>query len=164
MVILVASASGLFSSFTKIVYASADAIVNGANNLTMIRAAIPQSYMNTFSNALSVTLFVAIILFIIFSFMSFTALFRFAKYGSVTEGLRFREIINDMLKVGVLKIIVTLIVSYIIAFAMLFVIGLIGLIPYIVFSLVFLLECRLCSCFYLGLSVYCMLMLNYYVK
>jgi hypothetical protein len=56
---------------------------------------------------------------------------RFAKTGSGTEGLRFREILKDMSKIGFLKIIVTLIVIYIIALALSFVIGLIGLIPYI---------------------------------
>ncbi|WP_407424703.1 DUF4013 domain-containing protein [Methanobrevibacter sp.] len=131
IVIIVASATGLFTSFTKIVYTSMDAIGNGADNLTTIMAAIPQSTINTFNNALTITLIIGIILFIIFSLMSFTALVRFAKYGSGTEGLRFREILKDMSNVGFLKIIVTLIVIYIIALALAVVIGLIGLIPYI---------------------------------
>ena len=131
IVIIVASATGLFSSFTKIIYASVDAMANNASNLTMIMAAIPQSTMNTFTNALTVTLIVAIILFIIFSLMSFTARVRFAKTGSGTEGLRFREILRDMSNVGFIKIIVTLVVLYIITLALSFVIGLIGLIPYI---------------------------------
>ena len=63
--------------------------------------------------------------------MSFTALVRFAKYGSGTEGLRFRKILKDMAKIGFIKIIVTLIVIYIIALALVVVLGLIGLIPYI---------------------------------
>jgi len=131
IVIIVASATGLFTSFTKIVYASIDAVGNGAENLTMISAAIPKSAMATFTNALTVTLIVAIILFIVFSLLSFTGLVRFAKFGSGVEGLRFRKIVGDMLKVGFLKIIVTLIVIYIIAFALALVIGIIGLIPYI---------------------------------
>ena len=129
--IIVASATGLFTSFTKIVYASIDAMENGATDFTMIMAAVPKSTMNTFTNALTVTLIVAIILFIIFSLMSFAARIRFAKSGSGIEGLRFREIIRDMSKVGFVKIIVTLVVIYIIAFALSIVIGLIGLIPYI---------------------------------
>ena len=131
IVIIVASASGLFSSFTKIVYASIDAISHNATSLTMITAAIPQTTMNTFTNALTVTLIVGIILFIIFSLMSFTGLVRFAKSGSGIEGLRFRKIIKDMSNIGFVKIIVTLIVIYIIALALVFVITLIGLIPYI---------------------------------
>ena len=131
IVIIVASATGLFSSFTKIVYSSIGAMDHGAKNMTMIMAAIPKSTMNTFSNALTVTLIVAIILFIIFSLMSFTARVRFAKTGSGTEGLRFREILRDMSNVGFIKIIVTLVVLYIITLALSFVIGLIGLIPYI---------------------------------
>ena len=131
IVIIVASATGLFTSFTKIVYASIDAMANGAENATMIMSAIPKATMSSFTNALTVTLIVAIILFIIFSLLSFAALIRFAKTGSGTEGLRFRKIIGDMSNVGFLKIIVTLVVIYIIAFAMAFVIGLIGLIPYI---------------------------------
>ena len=131
IVIIVASASGLFTSFTKIVYASIDAIDNGASNFTMIMAGIPQSTVNTFTNALTVTLIVAIILFIIFSLMAVTGLVRFAKTEKGTEGLRFMEILKDMSKVGFIKIIVTLIVIYIIALALAFVIGLIGLIPYI---------------------------------
>lgn len=131
IVIIVASASGLFSSFTKMVYASTEAIVNGATNATMIMAAIPQSTVSTFTNSLTVTLIVAIILFIIFSLLSFTGLVRFAKSGSGIEGLRFREILKDMSKIGFVKIIVTLIVIYIIAFVLFLVIGLIGLIPYI---------------------------------
>ncbi len=131
IVIIVASASGLFSSFTQIVYGSIDAMAGGANNMTMIMAAIPKSALNTFTNALTITLIVAIVLFIIFSLMSFTALVRFAKSGSGTEGLRFRQIIRDMSKIGFVKIIVTLIVIYIIALVLTAVIGLIGLIPYV---------------------------------
>ena len=129
IVIIVASASGLFTSFTEIVYASIDAIADGASNFTMIMAAIPQSTMATFTNALTVTLIVAIIVFIIFSLMAVTGLVRFAKSGSGTEGLRFKEILKDMSKIGFVKIIVTLIVIYIIAVALAVVIGLIGLIP-----------------------------------
>ena len=131
IVIIVASATGLISSFTKIVYISIDAIANDANNLTAIIGTVPKPIMNTFTNSLTVTLIVAIILFIIFSLMSFTGLVRFAKFGSGTEGLRFREILKDMSKVGLIKIIVTMIVIYIIALALAVVIGLIGLIPYI---------------------------------
>lgn len=129
--IIVASATGLFTSFTKIVYISIDAMSKNANNLTTIMAAVPKTTMNTFTNALTITLIVAIILFIIFSLMSFTGLVRFAKTGSGTEGLRFRQILRDISKVGLIKIIVTLIVIYIIAFVLLLIIGLIGLIPYI---------------------------------
>ena len=131
LVIIVASATGLFSSFTEIVYISIDAIANETTNASMIIAAIPKSTMNTFTNALSITLILGIILFILFSFLSFTAQVRFAKTGSGTEGLRFREILRDISKVGLLKMIVTFIVIYIIALALVFVIGLIGLIPYI---------------------------------
>lgn len=56
---------------------------------------------------------------------------RFAKSGSGTKGLRFRKIIKDISNVGLVKIIVTLIVIYIIALALTFVIGLNGLIPHI---------------------------------
>ena len=131
IVLIVASASGLFTSFTKIVYVSIDAMANNTNNLTMIAASIPKSTMNTFANALTVTLIVAIILFVLFSLMSFTGLVRFAKSGSGIEGLRFKEILKDMSNIGFVKIIVTLIVIYIIALVLSFVIGLIGLIPYI---------------------------------
>ena len=129
--IIVASASGLFSSFTEIVYKCIEAIANGAENYTAIMGAVPTSTMNTFTNALTITLIVGIILFIIFSLMSFTGLVRFAKTGSGTEGLRFREILKDMSNIGFIKIIVTLIVIYIIAFALIFIDTLIGLIPYI---------------------------------
>lgn len=131
IVIIVASATGLFSSFTKIVYVGIDAVANETTNVTTIIAAVPKSTMNTFTNALSVTLIVAIILFLIFSLLSFTAMVRFAKSGSGTEGLRFIEIIKDMSRIGFIKIIVTLIVIYIIALALVFAIALIGLIPYI---------------------------------
>ena len=131
IVIIVASATGLFSSFTEIVYASIDAIANGASNFTAIMATVPQSTMATFTHALSVTLIVGIILFVIFSLMSFTGLVRFAKSGSGIEGLRFKEILKDMSNVGFVKIIVTLVVIYIIALLLVLVIGLIGLIPYI---------------------------------
>ena len=131
LVIIVASASGLFSSFTKIAHTSINAIANGANNLTAITAAIPQSTINTFTNALTVTLIVGIILFIIFSLLSVAGMVRFAKTRSGVEGLRFRKIIKDISNVGLLKVIVTLIVIYILAFLLSIVVGLIGLIPYI---------------------------------
>ena len=131
IVLIVASASGLFSSFTKIVYASIDAMSKDANNLTMIMTSIPNSTMSTFTNALTVTLIVAVILFIIFSLMAFTGMVRLAKSGSGVEGLRFREIFKDMSKIGFVNIIVTLIVIYIAALVLSVVLGLIGLIPYI---------------------------------
>ncbi len=131
IVIIIASATGLFSSFTEIVYVGIDAVANDTTNVTTIISSVPKSTMNTFTNAFSVTLTAAIILFFIFSLMSFTAIVRFAKYGSGTEGLRFMEILRDMSNIGFIKIIVTLIVIYIIALALTVVIGLIGLIPYI---------------------------------
>ena len=131
IVLIVASASGLFSSFTNIVYISIEAMANSTGNLTTVMSAIPQSTMSTFTNALAITLIVAIILFIIFSLISFTGMVRFVKYGSGTEGLRFRQIFKDISRVGLLKIIVTLIVIYLIAVFLAFVIGLIGLIPYV---------------------------------
>ena len=131
IVLIVAYASGLFSSFTKIVYVSIEAMANDTSNMTMIMDAIPKATMTTFTNALTATLIVAIILFILFSLMSFTGMVRFARSGSGVEGLRFRKIFADMSKVGFLKIIITLIVIYIIAFVLALVIGLIGLIPYI---------------------------------
>ena len=131
IVIIVASATGLFSSFTNLIYASINAMANETNNLTAVMAAIPQSTITSFTNALIITLIVGIILFIIFSLMSFTGLVRFAKSESGIEGLRFRKILEDMAKIGIGKIIVTLIVIYIIALLMVCVIGLIGLIPYI---------------------------------
>ena len=131
IVIIVASATGLFSSFTNLVYASINAMANETSNLTTVMTAIPQTTINSFTNALTITLIVGIILFIIFSLMSFTGFVRFAKSGSGIEGLRFREIFKDMSNIGYRKIIVTLIVIYIIAFLLICVIGLIGLIPYI---------------------------------
>jgi hypothetical protein len=129
IVIIVASATGLFTSLTEIIYASIDTMADGASNFTTIMATVPKSTMATFTNALTVTLIVAIILFIIFSLMAVTGLVRYAKSGSGTEGLRFKEILKDMAKIGFLKIIVTLIVIYIIAFAWAIVISVIGLIP-----------------------------------
>ena len=129
--IIVASATGLFSSFTDIVYSSVESMVNGTDNLTMIMSAIPQTTINTFTNALTVTLIVGIILFIIFSLMSVTGMVRFAKSGSGIEGLRFRQIFKDMSNIGFVKIIITLIVIYIITLLLSVVISLIGFIPYI---------------------------------
>ena len=131
IILIVASATGLFSSFTDIVYTSIDAMANNTSNVTMIMNAIPKATIDTFTNSLTITLIVAIILLFIFSLISFTGLVRFAKSGSGIEGLRFREILRDMSKVGFVKIIVTLIVIYIIALILMAVIGLIGLIPYI---------------------------------
>lgn len=131
IVLIVASTTGLFTSFTKIVYVSIDAIADGASNFTMIMAAVPKSTITTFTNALTVTLIVAILLFVLFSLMAVTGMVRFAKSGSATEGLRFREILKDMSSIGFVKIIVTLIVIYIMVLVFAVVIGLIGLIPYI---------------------------------
>ena len=129
--IIVASASGLFSSFTEIVYSSIHTMENGTQNVTTIMAAIPQSSINTFSNALTITLIIGTILFVIFSLLSFTGIVRYAKTGSGTEGLRFRQIIKDMRKIGFAKIIVTLVAIYVIAFIFVIIIVLMGLIPYI---------------------------------
>ena len=129
--IVVASASGLFSSLTTMVNAGVKAMEKGADNATAIMAAIRKDSIATFNNALTVTLVIGIVLFVIFSLLSFTAIVRYAKTGSGTEGLRFREIIKDMRKVGILNIIVSLIVIYIIAVLLALVIVVIGLIPYI---------------------------------
>ena len=131
LTIIVASASGLFSSLTKMVNSSVGAMEKGAENATAILAAIPQDSIATFNNALTVTLVIGIVFFVILSLLSFTAIVRYAKTGSGTEGLRFREIIKDMQKVGILNIIVTLIVIYVIALLLALVIVVIGLIPYI---------------------------------
>ena len=134
LIIPLVISTGLFSSLTEIVNVGINSLANettNVTNVTTIIAAVPKSTMNTFTNALSITVTAGIILFIIFSFLAFTAQVRFAKTGSGTEGLRFREILRDISKVGFIKIIVTLIVTYIIALALVFVIGLIGLIPYI---------------------------------
>jgi len=131
LAIIVASATGLFTSFTEIVRIGIDSVANETTNMTTIIAAVPKSIMNTFTNSLSITLIVAIISFIIFSLLAFTAIVRLAKFESGTEGIRFKEILKDMRKIGFLKIIITLIVIYIIVLALVFVISLIGLIPYI---------------------------------
>ena len=55
IVIIIASATGLFSSFTEIVYVGIDAVANGTSNVTTIISAVPKTTMNTFTNAFSVT-------------------------------------------------------------------------------------------------------------
>ena len=152
IVIIIASATGLFSSFTEIIYVGIDSLANETTNMTTIIAAVPKSTMNTFTNALSVTLTAAIILFIIFSLLSFTALVRFAKFESGTEGLRFIEILKDMKNIGFLKIILTLIVIYLIVLVMVLIVGLIGLIPYIgvfidtIYTVIFIQSYRFIIC------------------
>ena len=74
LAIIVASATGLFTSFTEIVRIGIDSVANETTNMTTIIAAVPKSTMNTFTNSLSITLIVAIISFIIFSLLAFTAI------------------------------------------------------------------------------------------
>lgn len=72
------------------------------------------------------TLIIAFIVAVVFTFMQIMAICRLAKYDSLGEALAFGEALGDLSKAGgILKVLATIIVIFIIAIIIAFIIGII---------------------------------------
>ena len=71
------------------------------------------------------TLIIVAIMYIVFAFAQFMAVCRLAKYDSLGEALSIGEAIGDISKVGMLKVLITVIAVFIIGFIIAFICGLI---------------------------------------
>ena len=71
------------------------------------------------------TIIIVAILYIVFAFAQFMAICRLAKYDSLGAALSVGEAIGDISKIGMLKVLITVIAVFIIGFIIAFVCGLI---------------------------------------
>lgn len=71
------------------------------------------------------TIIVVAILYIVFAFAQFMAICRLAKYDSLGAALSVGEAIGDISKVGMLKVLITVIAVFVIGFIIAFICGLI---------------------------------------
>ena len=72
------------------------------------------------------TIIIVIIIAIVFAFAQFMATCRLAKYDSLGEALAIGEAIGDVSKVGMIKVLLTIIAVFLIGFIIAFIFSLIG--------------------------------------
>ncbi|MDO5832847.1 MAG: DUF4013 domain-containing protein [Methanobrevibacter sp.] len=88
---------------------------NGTVVANSVLEMVPDSVMSGLVGSVSITLLVATILFIIFSFIQVMANSRLANTDSLGEALNIPEAFRDITRIGVGKVIATLILVFIIA-------------------------------------------------
>lgn len=98
--------------------------------LGMITGAIGAG-LDHLAAAMGVTSIIAVIIFILFAIFEIVALARFADTGELGAALSIGEVVEDAKRVGILKIIGFLIVSFIIALVATFLSSLLAIIPFI---------------------------------
>lgn len=131
--IFVALLSGGFDAIFNIIRF----VINDDTALTLLNSpveflnAIPQEYLAALIGSILITATVAIILYIIFGLLYNIGLCRFAKYDNFYEGIKIREIINDMKDIGIGKYILWYILLFLIILVISCVVALINAIPYI---------------------------------
>ncbi len=93
--------------------------------------AIPAHAWASLATGITITLIVAIILFLIFGLFKTVGLCRLAKSGSLGEAFKIGEVIDDIKEIGIMRIIGFLIVLIIIVTVLGMVIGFLSIIPYV---------------------------------
>ena len=119
------------SSFFALIGEKGWKTIANATSPDIVLNAIPTQAWSALFVGLSVTLVIAIILFLIFGIFKTVGLCRLAKYGTLGEAFNFSEVLDDVKEIGFLRILGFLIVLIIIVAILGMVIGLISLIPYI---------------------------------
>ena len=71
------------------------------------------------------TTIIVVVISIIFAFAEFMAICRLAKYDSLGEALAIGEAINDVSKIGMIKVLLTIIAVFVIGFIIAFIFGLV---------------------------------------
>lgn len=104
---------------------------NTSSQVTQAFSSVPQEAWTGLILAISVTMAVAIILFVIFGLFLEIGICRLAKYGNLGEAFSFGQIWEDLKEIGILKVLGFLIVLSIIASIIGVVIGFISAIPFI---------------------------------
>lgn len=88
---------------------------NGTVVANSLLEMVPDSVMSGLVGSISITLLVAAVLFIIFSFIQVMANSRLANTDSLGEALNIPEAVKDISRIGVGKVIATLILVFIVA-------------------------------------------------
>lgn len=99
---------------------------------------VPQELWAPLFTGLAITGIVAILLYIIFGLLLEIAMCRLAKYGDIGEALNFKEVIEDIKKIGVGRYLKWYVILLIFSIILGFILGLITAIPYIGVLIVFL--------------------------
>lgn len=94
-------------------------VIENSTNATSIADStvvdsIPPELLNSFASSVTVTAIIALILFIIFAFALMMGLSRLAKTDSLGEALNIPEALKDISRIGVGKVIATVILIFII--------------------------------------------------
>ena len=88
---------------------------NGTVVANSLLEMVPDSVMSGLVGSISITLLVAAVLFIIFSFIQVMANSRLANTDSLGEALNIPEAVKDISRIGVGKVIATIILVFIVA-------------------------------------------------
>lgn len=88
---------------------------NGTVVANSVLEMVPESVMSGLVGSITITLLVAAVLFIIFSFIQVMANSRLANTDSLGEALNIPEAIKDISRIGVGKVIATIILVFIVA-------------------------------------------------
>lgn len=108
----------------------------------------PETMLTPLLTSLGIIAIVAFILFVIFGLMEVVGMCRLAKYDSLNDGLNFREVINDIRKIGVLSLIGWVILAILIFIVFGIIILILGMIPYIGFLIATLVVVSFSNVFY----------------
>ena len=107
------------------------AALNGTVTQADILSIVPQGVWNSLFTAIAVTAIIAIVFFIVFAIFEYIAVCRMAKYDSLGEAFRVREIYSDIREIGILKIIAYLIIAILISSIAGMICAFISAIPYV---------------------------------
>lgn len=128
IVLIVLFATGSFDSMGSLIS------YYQVNNTAMFNAAA-----QNMAPAILITAVVAIILFIIFGILCTVAQCRLAASGSIGDGLKIKEVVNDLSDIGIGSFIIWAIVLYIILVIISIVYSVVAFIPFIGFIISLLL-------------------------
>ena len=115
--LIVAFITNVPGNFVNVVqYVNQTAVnANGTVVANSVLEMVPKSVMSGLVGSISITLLVAAVLFIIFSFIQVMANSRLANTDSLGEALNIPEAVKDISRIGVGKVIATLILVFIIS-------------------------------------------------
>ncbi len=92
---------------------------------------IPEATLNTIMASGSITLLVAIVLFVIFGALEIIGECRLAESNSLSEGLNIKEVVSDISDIGLGNFVIWLVLFVIISLILAIIYGFISIIPFI---------------------------------
>lgn len=131
LVIIIGFLTGTFSSIMNIVNYIGQQTTSTSLNATQVAQTIPTEYVTALFTGLTITVVIALILFIIFGLLLEIAMCRLAKYGTIGEAINFGEVIGDIKEIGLGRYIAWYVLLILITLVFSFVIALITAVPYI---------------------------------